>query len=1494
MKTNLFYPTLYEEICEALTSFGKLTADLAVSPKLATVTGLGECVRKIADDLPLLAVWGISEEDAEDIYDGRNSSLFEDTLKPRRKFDKFVKWHDEHIMNVSKKEKGQKDVYTRWACRQLLDIEDYKDLASLLEKLDEGYGIGNISTHGANLSADDINEARAKVFEFIENLNTFLKHEDFKELCDELDMTEQEHAAMLDWQRGALDTNRQEDFYARLVKLLNYDGYINVLILPKKLKDESGMELGLSTLSRLLNAPRLSMVIDTDIKSEPTVVMDDPNHERFLPVFRRNELTMAGNGKTAWFHTFGHYSNPESLAYNDSRQRVNIIETIATLVANNSSSCVNFISLYGGEDDSRIKEALHSVFTKLDATGRPYRRIQLLNPGERGVMYDPVKMRHHKLLDDIQLVLPASFLASRLRSDMTFELGTTAGIVGADWKMILDKPAFNRNALAQAGIEIVETTEEENANDTDLGFYRGETISWNDLRGCKDAPFKVYSTLTNTMKEMLDRTGVRRLTIMANPGSGSTTLTRRLAYDLEKGQVDGARQCYVVLLAPAFDKTPMSSIQKLRDLSTEFGNASPLVVIADLKIIAPQTVFTLENELRGSGKNVVTVVIETAVGPLHGATDTVCLPDKLTHTNDLGEMGVRYRGLALNQDTKKALDSLISQAGGADVIAFPLTVETNTEMVADTFAGYVKSWIDQLPENLRFTCGYVALMSRFSRQTVNLLMLSDFFDVNPLDQEAYLNDATDKDKARKELKAFNTLITRVPDAKGNFTADVRPRYSALSRHIMDCAFGDTPMADIVVNLIQKMSDRQLNSQDSDYTAFQALFIRDADITDSIDETSSTRQKARFTPMINYLHRSGDDSGVERVFAALVAAFPNDPHFLAHYARFLYLSASAVGRNIDIKPDDHRFVRANDLLSRAVNLCENNISTISHMYGTYYKKLLLVIYRNWDKARLDGSITKEKTDEWIRMSLSLAQSGVEHFDRAFALEATKVVGIIGKADIIRWLLTNIQRYSQRTDWTFLDNDLKLRDFYDLYMEAVEIITDMQVEGRIFARDEFTRHQIKELLGFSALINNSTDEILASARSNFKSTSGTDKIYYATRLVNSLIGRYMTSSGSINDPQLKLRMATDLIHRNSSELNEAIAALEYNMDHGDLPSFNKYFNLRMGAEFSVLPLGVDEAIKRLLQWLEVVNRTSDLDEAAQVKPLFLLAIAYVLKAINSESPDSVALARTKEYFIKLNQLLGYKDNINRRYTLIGRTPYTFNCLVKESDSRDTIKLEGKAERLPMSFQKMQPNSSRAVFQIIPSGVSVEGVARADEERLDETHAGRFFEGWIGFSYKGAVAISLRPIDAKREEEVKEEARQAAEKTISTPVRPVEIISDTTISSETKTSSTKIPPKQEVKVKIPQKNKRKSQFSAGEIIEGYANMKQKVVWFENIYGDEVYFPFNPKSDIRDYISNIAELEDDAEGDAEVRGRLVNRTVHDGRTFLYITDIHFPDEED
>ena len=46
--------------------------------------------------------------------------------------------------------------------------------------------------------------------------------------------------------------------------------------------------------------------------------------------FPQNELTMAGNGKTAWFHAFGHYTNPESLTDDYSRRMENIKETLAT------------------------------------------------------------------------------------------------------------------------------------------------------------------------------------------------------------------------------------------------------------------------------------------------------------------------------------------------------------------------------------------------------------------------------------------------------------------------------------------------------------------------------------------------------------------------------------------------------------------------------------------------------------------------------------------------------------------------------------------------------------------------------------------------------------------------------------------------------------------------------------------------------------------------------------------------------------------------------------------------------------------------------------------------------------------------------------------------------------------------------------------------------------------------------------------------------------
>ena len=71
-----------------------------------------------------------------------------------------------------------------------------------------------------------------------------------------------------------------------------------------------------------------------------------------------------------------------------------------------------------------------------------------------------------------------------------------------------------------------------------------------------------------------------------------------------------------------------------------------------------------------------------------------------------------------------------------------------------------------------------------------------------------------------------------------------------------------------------------------------------------------------------------------------------------------------------------------------------------------------------------------------------------------------------------------------------------------MEAVEIITDMQVEGRLYARDEMTRRQIRDLLGFSAQINNSTEEILAAAVPTIKALRGQTR-YITPRALSTVL-------------------------------------------------------------------------------------------------------------------------------------------------------------------------------------------------------------------------------------------------------------------------------------------------------------------------------------------------------------------------------------------------------
>ena len=91
-------------------------------------------------------------------------------------------------------------------------MEGYRDISTVLAELDSLYNIGNVSAHGANLSADELAKTRAKVFEYIDSLNELLKHEDFKELCvNGLEMSEKEFDAMLNWQRGALDSSQQEE-----------------------------------------------------------------------------------------------------------------------------------------------------------------------------------------------------------------------------------------------------------------------------------------------------------------------------------------------------------------------------------------------------------------------------------------------------------------------------------------------------------------------------------------------------------------------------------------------------------------------------------------------------------------------------------------------------------------------------------------------------------------------------------------------------------------------------------------------------------------------------------------------------------------------------------------------------------------------------------------------------------------------------------------------------------------------------------------------------------------------------------------------------------------------------------------------------------------------------------------------------------------------------------------------------------------------------------
>jgi hypothetical protein len=504
-------------------------------------------------------------------------------------------------------------------------------------------------------------------------------------------------------------------------------------------------------------------------------------------------------------------------------------------------------------------------------------------------------------------------------------------------------------------------------------FLKGGTISWHELSlGLDRWRPPLQDSLTQRVLDHLEGGVSHHLLVEHFPGSGATTVLRRLAWDMH-------------LSVPTALVQSITRVETLLDRLMELSEATdvPILVVFDGP---PQSEIDRIFRLMRSRRRVVIFVSGSRqiLGRLEsqrrrssrasaGQKDVFFL-DAIRATDD--EDFVSRRGLS------SSLSTLVKYPAALNDLARsldPMTpflgflVGSNGDFAG--LPGYVEKCLGQVSPGDLETLEFICFVHFFGARSVNILTLGPVEDL-----EGFAVDVW-----KEHLLDSSVGLLLAEDGQSDY---VRPAHVSIAGELLKQRLGkrwsnwELGLADLACDYVELCSEVDPFGIDpSVVDSLESIFVN----REGIDPSE---RKARFSRMIESLP-SG--AAKRRVFDSLVESFPKNPHYWSHRGRVL----------------DHfleEFPEAIESISRAIDLSEGRDGLHFHMramvYRSHFKRL----------RKLRGEHSYEHV-------LSHAQAALDDFSAALKTSAKPeypLVGIVTIAvDALRFLReeAGLRTYSQ---------------------------------------------------------------------------------------------------------------------------------------------------------------------------------------------------------------------------------------------------------------------------------------------------------------------------------------------------------------------------------------------------------------------------------------------------------------------------------------------------
>ena len=848
------------------------------------------------------------------------------------------------------------------------------------------------------------------------------------------------------------------------------------------------------------------------------------------------------------------------------------------------------------------------------------------------------------------------------------------------------KVSFSQNELLyykEAGIEIFGQLMHEFKSDWD--FYYGSEITWGELATDADVKRIGYEKFKQNIISIVRNPKQKTITytLKHHPGAGGTTMSRRLAYDLCKlsTEVDNF-YCLPVSLFTYNEKT----WEYLLNLSEKKLDNDFLLIIIEGGKVADEHINKLTMRLNSRQRNVIVLrVFRTTQQNISGGPLITTLSSKLNKDDSLlflekysGFMGKYTKPLFTQEEIEQ----------GLEVVDFPLKLKD--DITSSRLNNYVSAFMDDMPENMRFFCGFVAFASYYADRALNQNLIRDYFSLSYLIEYRHL---------------FYKLLIQEIDEDGTPSGCWRPRYQSFALPILNKVWGTDwklRLSKISTDLLKECEKvGTIGQWDKDLLYGIFILRRGSDFKETLDD-----DRTKFAKLIQDVMENNQRP--DEIYNSLIDVYPDDSIFLGHYGRYLFEKAYAA----KVGYDDALFCKSEKLINEAIEL-NPNVDDNYHMLGMLNLRKIQAAKHLINKIKQTEGFDCFDFEDLLQKWMLAGKRG---FEESIEINPASPYGFTAQCQLYSECLKLAKKLKDAEDYSFCDKELMFVEISDLLGTALNQLGNIcqtYDEGQTYMTKSIRIYN--QIRAFHRQVLGNPQSAVDHYRKLYELGNSQNKSFYGKQFVTSIL--YARTEG-LKTNKNKNSTVWAMGHLSRSDRDEVSKVLQYQRSQGDLDCYENlfWFNMSSNEEF---PL--DEAINLLIEWLNQYENCGKTG-GGKLNALYYLGVCYSAMAIHSNVYSEEYVKNAKKYFKLAGELAEtFEKSSLSAFSYMGEET-DVHCILQPSQIDEAKVFEAVISKV----------DRRKGYVKLPCGL--EAFFPANDFNSLEDEGKTFLRGIIGFRYNG----------------------------------------------------------------------------------------------------------------------------------------------------------------